>query len=236
MKEGQTPQKHSLPEPETGGTKHAGVAGAEHHREHLRAVATASGGVHNDDAGPAGGSRGAHEGREAAPGAAAAAAAAKVAASRPAPASATASGSPHERGVATSTFALPAAHGPPPTKPASTTAKAATSHYDATGGQAAASSGAIAARPAVGQPGVPAAGGKVAALDAQTAGIAEVPAGLPTAAKAAPPEGAEAGTVGAKMRLPTADFDAALGLEGRASLSPTVSDAAAESQGAAGAR
>ena len=214
-------QKHSGAGPEAGGTKHTG---AEPHREQLRAVATASGGVHHADAGPAAGRRGAHEGRDPAPGTTAAAAAAKVAASRPAPASAAASGSPHERVIATSTFALPAASGPPPTMPAAPAAKAATSHYDATGSQAT---------------GIPAAGGKVAPLDAQKMGIAEAPAGqtgLPALAKAAPPEGADAGTAGAKMRLPTADFDAALGLQGRASLSPTVSDAAAGSQGAAGAR
>ena len=201
-------------------------------------MATASGGVHHADAGPAAGRRGAHEGKESAPGAtaAAAAAAAKVAASRPVPASAAASGSPHERVVATSTFALPAAPGPPSTVPAALAAKAATSHYDATGGQAAASSGALAPRPAVGQPGVPA---EVASLDAKEMGVTEASAGhagLPTTAKAAPLEGAEAGTVGAKMRLLTADFDAALGLQGRASLSPAVSNAAAESQGGAGAR
>ena len=226
------PQKHSGPEPETGGTKHTGVAGAEPHREQLRAVATATGGVHHADAGPAAASRGAHEGREAASGATAAA---KTAASRPAPASATASGNPHERAVATSTFALQAAPGPPAIKPAAP----ATSHYDATGGQAAASSAALAPTPAVGQPGVLAAGGKVGPPAAQKMGTAEAPAGqagLPTTATAAAPEGAEAGTVGAKMRLPSADFVAALGLQGRASLSPTVSNTAVESQGAAGAR
>ena len=239
VKEGRTLQKHSGPEPETGGTKHVGVTGAEPHREQLRAVATASGGVHHANAGPAAGRRGAHEGRDSAPSATAAAAAGKVAASRPAPASAAASGSPQERVVATSTFALPAAPSPPPTMPAAPATKAATSHYDATGGQAAASSSALAPRPAVGQPGVPSAGGKLAQLDAQKMGVAEAPAGqtgLPTTAKSAQTEGAEAGNVGAKMRLPTADFDAALGHPGRASLSFTVSNAAVESQGAAGAR